>query len=480
MSNLKKKTVSGIIWSAVEKFSTQGVQFIFGIILARLLTPNDYGIIAMLTIFLMVSQTFIDSGFANALIRKIDRTEKDKSTVFFFNIFMSIVCYAVIFFAAPFIADFYKMAELTLILRVLALRLIIQSFSSIQITNLTIQLNFKKQAKISLTSAVLSGVFGVYFAYNGYGVWALVYQALFGTSLSAVLYWSIARWRPTSFFSRDSFRYLFGYGSKILASGLLDTLYNNIYSLVIGKFFSPAELGKFSKAQHFAAFPSSTVTSILQRVSFPVLSTLQKEPNRLRSGYLKFIDASTFLIFPLMMGLLALSKPLTLFFLTEKWSGMIIFLQLLCLSMMWYPVHAINLNLLQVLGRSDLFLKLEIIKKIVGVAILCITLPFGLIAMCLGKIVTTWICLFINTYYSGKFLQAGFGVQMKFLLPTFFNSLIMAAIVVGITSMLPEKGYILQLGLGFCTGIVYYFISNYLFNRNKILELKALIKRPSK
>lgn len=477
MSELKNKTVTGIIWSAVERFSTQGVQFLFGIILARLLTPADYGVIAMLTIFLMVSQTFIDSGFGNALVRKIDRTEKDKSTVFFFNIFMAIICYAIIFFAAPFIAVFYGMSELSLILRVLALRLIIQSFSTIQTINLTIQLNFKKQAKISLTSAILSGFFGIYFAYNGYGVWALVYQALFGTSLSAILYWSIAKWRPTSFFSKDSFHYLFGYGSKLLASGLLDTIYSNIYPLVIGKFYAPAQLGGFSKAQSFAAFPSSNVTGILQRVSFPVLSAMQKDPERLRNGYLKFIDAATLLIFPLMMGLLALSKPLTLFFLTDKWSGMIILLQLLCLSMMWYPVHAINLNLLQVLGRSDLFLKLEIIKKILGVCVLCATLPFGLVTMCIGKIFSAWICLFINTYYSGKFLHAGFAVQMKFLLPTFFNSLIMAAIILGINALLPESEHLLQLGIGFCIGIIYYFGSNYLFNREKILELKTVFKR---
>lgn len=479
MSDLKKKTASGMLWSAVERFSTQGVQFLFGIILARILAPADYGVIAMLTIFLMISQTFIDSGFGNALIRKLDRTEKDMATVFFFNIFMAVACYAVIFFTAPFIAAFYEMPELSTVLRVLALRLIIQSFSIIQTINLTIRLDFKKQAKVSLTSAVLSGAVGIFLAYRGYGVWALVYQALCGTTFSAILYWIVARWRPCTFFSGESFRYLFGFGSKLLASGLLDTVYNNIYPLVIGKFYSPAQLGGFSKAQHFASFPSSNITGILQRVSFPVLSSLQKEPERLRSGYLKFIDSSTLLIFPLMMGLLALSKPLTLLLLTEKWSGMIILLQLFCLSMMWYPVHAINLNLLQVLGRSDLFLKLEIIKKILGIIILCATLPLGLVPMCLGRIVNSWLCLFINTYYSGKLLQAGFSVQMKFLLPTFFNSLIMATAILGVNTLLPEEFYALQLGIGFFVGVIYYFVSNYLFNRNKLMELATLFKRKS-
>lgn len=475
--NLKKKTVKGMIWSAVERFSTQGIQFLFGIILARLLSPSDYGIIAMLTIFIAVSQTFIDSGLGNAVIRKMDRTEKDMSTMFFFNIGMSLVCYGVIFLIAPFAAKFYNMPELALILRVLALRLIIQAFSIVQITHLTIKIDFKKQAKISLVSALLSGVIGIIFAYMGYGVWSLVIQTLANSFLTSLLFTILVRWRPTSFFSTESFKYMFSFGSKILASGILETIYKNIYPLVIGKFYSSAQLGGYAKADRFAQFPSSNLTAILQRVSFPVLSTLQNEPDRLRSSYLKFINLSAFIVFPLMTGLLALTKPLTLVLLTEKWSDMIPLLQILCLSMMWYPVHAINLNVLQVLGRSDLFLRLEIIKKILGVTILCITLPMGILEMCIGQIVSAWICLFINTYYSGKFLQAGFAVQMKFLFPLFVNSVIMAIAILGVNHLLPENQYVLQISLGFVVGVLYYFIVAYLFNRKTLNELFSVFKR---
>ena len=475
--DLKKKTVKGMAWSAIERFSTQGVQFVFGIILARLLTPADYGVIAMLTIFLAVSQTFIDSGFANAVIRKIDRTEKDMATMFFFNIGMSVVCYTVIFFTAPFIADFYKMQDLTLILRILAIKLIFQSFSTVQVTNLTIKVDFKKQAKISLSAAILSGVVGIYFAYHGYGVWSLVIQSLFSTLFCAIVYWLAVRWHPTCFFSKESFKYLFSYGSKIVASALLNTLYNNIYALVIGKFYTPAQLGNYSKADRFAQFPSQNITGIIQRVSFPILSQLQTDQKRLRSGYIKFINLSAFAVFPLMMGLLALARPCTMVFLTDKWENMIILLQILCLSMMWYPVHAINLNLLQVIGRSDLFLKLEIIKKIIGVAILAITLPMGILEMCIGQIVAAWINLFVNTYYSGKFLQAGFIVQMKFLLPTFFNSLIMAAAILCLNRLLPAESYVLQIVVGMLTGGAYYAITNYIFNKNTIAEIKDIVKR---
>lgn len=469
-----------MLWSAVERFSTQGIQFLFGIFLARLLTPADYGVIAMLTIFLAISQTFIDSGFSNAIIRKIDRTEKDMATMFFFNIGMSFVCYAIIFGAAPFIADFYKMPELTLILRVLAIKLILQSFSVVQTTELTIKIEFKKQAKISLICAIFSGVVGIVFAYMGYGVWALVIQALLETLLRTLLYWVIVRWSPQSFFSKASFKYLFSYGSKLLISNLMDTVYRNLYPLVIGKFYTAAQLGGFSKADRFAQFPSSNLTAVLQRVSFPVLSSLQNDPPKLKSGYIKFLNLSSFIVFPLMIGLLALAKPLTLLLLTDKWAEMIFLLQLLCIAMMWYPVHSINLNLLQVLGRSDLFLKLEIIKKVVGIIILITTLPLGIIPLCIGKIADSLIGLVINTYYSGKFLGAGFMVQMKFLLPIFFNSCIMGAAILGVNQLLPQNQYALQIGVGFTVGALYYFTTSYLFNKKILDEILGLLQRNKK
>ena len=475
--SLKQKTFKGVIWSSIERFSTQGVQFLFGILLARLLTPNDYGMIAMLTIFLAICQTFIDSGFANAIIRKIDRTEKDMATMFFFNIGMAIVCYAVIYISAPFIASFYEMDELALILRVLALRLIIQSFATIQATNLTIRIDFKKQAKISLSAAIISGIVGIGFAYKGYGVWSLVIQSLFSSTFSSILYWIVVRWHPQYFFSKESFKNLFSYGSKLLISGLLDTIYNNLYPLVIGKFYTPAQLGAFAKADHFSQFPSQNIMRILHRVSFPVLSALQNDPQRMRSCFLKFINYSALIIFPLMLGLLALSKPMTLLFLTERWSEMIPLLQILCVAMMWYPVHAINLNVLQVLGRSDLFLKLEIIKKIIGLAILLITLPIGITAMCIGQIVDSVLGLFINTYYSKKFINAGIGEQMKFLFPTLLNSATMAAIILAINSLLPQDKYALQIGIGLTVGTLYYFATNYLFNRNVCKEILSLLKK---
>ncbi len=475
--SLKQKTFKGIIWSAVERFSTQGVQFLFGIVLARMLTPSDYGAIAMLTIFLAISQTFIDSGFGNALIRKLDRTEKDKSTVFFFNLFMAIICYVVLFIAAPFIAQFYDMPILKNILRVLGLNLIIRSCNIIQSLTLTIDINFKKQAKVSLAAAIGAGAVGIYFAHNGFGVWSLVIQALTASTIQLILFLVLVRWIPRHFFSKESFFSMFGFGSKLLISGLIDTVYKNIYSLVIGKFYSPAALGEYARANHLAEFPSSNVTGVLQRVTYPVLSKLQNDPDKLRSAYLKFLNITTFLIFPLMVGLAALAKPLILQLLTEKWSGVIILLQIICFPMMWYPVHAINLNLLQVLGRSDLFLKLEIIKKTINTVILLATLPFGVEAMCWGFWVSAVSSVIINTYYSGVLLDAGLSKQLKFYIPTILNSVVMGALCLGVINLLPQDIYWLQLVIGTLVGIAYYFVSNWIFNKKTLQELRGLTKK---
>jgi len=475
MSQLRTTTLKGMMWSTVEKFSTQGVSFLFTIVLARLLSPSDYGIIAMMSIFFAICQTFIDSGFANALIRKIDRTEKDKVTTFYFNIIVGIICYGIIFILAPYIAQFYNIPLLKPLARILGLNLILQSFCIIQQVELTCKINFKMQAKISLIAVIASGTIGLCLAYKGLGVWSLVVQSLTQTTIRTILLWILVRWSPKEKFSKESFHYLFSYGSRLLMSNLLDTIYNNIYPLVIGKFYTPAQLGTYSRALHFGQFPSSTFTGILQRVSFPVLSSIQNETERLKNNYVKFLKLSTFLIFPMMLLLAALAKPLVLFLLTDKWHGVIPLLQILCFSLMWYPVHAINLNLLQVKGRSDLFLRLEIIKKCVGVAILIITLPRGVTAMCYGMVVSSYLSLMINTYYTGKLISIGFFKQMQFLLPIFLNSLIMGLISWGLTHLI--QSYLLQLIICGTLGVVYYVSSNILIKSPELKEILSIMRK---
>lgn len=474
MENLKHKTVKGTLWSSIERFATQAVSFVVMIIMASLLTPEDYGLVAMLTIFIAISQSLVDSGFSNALIRKQDRDETDNSTVFYFNIAVGILLYLLIFFSAPLIAAFYKQPLLVPIARIMSLSIIINGLAIIQRTVLTGRLDFKTQAKASFSGAVVSGIIGIAMAYIGYGVWSIVAYHIASITTSSVLLWFLSRWRPKLVYSWKSFRELFGFGSKLAISGIIDTLYNNVYLLVIGKVFNAADLGYYTRASQFAQFPSSNITGILQRVTYPVLCTMQDDDYRLRYVYRRFLRLSAFVVFPLMMGLAAVAKPLILLLLKEQWAFCIILLQIMCFSMMWYPIHAINLNLLQVKGRSDLFLKLEILKKIVGVTILCIALPFGLVAMCVSGIFSSIICLIINTHYTGKLIQVGFLTQMKDLLPTILYSLSMSAIVYLVVCLIPNLW--LQLFVGILVGVVYFMAVTRLTHSKDLDEAMGFIK----
>lgn len=474
--SLKHKAVKGVIWSSMERFSVQGILFLVMIVMARMLTPGDYGLVGMLTVFIGISQSLVDSGFSQALIRKQDRTETDNSTVFYFNLVIGLLMYGVLFGVAPLIASFYNEPQLVSIARVLCLSVLLNSLVVVQRALLTARIDFKTQAKAALSAAVLSGCIGIWMAAVGYGVWAIVAQQLTNLGINALLLWIFSHWRPSAHYSWRSFRELFGFGSKLLLSGLLDTIYRNIYLIVIGKFFSAQDLGYYTRAHQFSDFPSSNVTSIMQRVTYPVLCTIKDKDSRLADIYRRFLRVSAFVIFPLMMGLAALAKPLVLVLLKEQWLFCATLLPILCFSMMWYPVHAINLNLLQVKGRSDLFLRLEVIKKIIGVTFLCMTLPMGLIAMCVGGIFNSIICLVINTHYTGKLIQVGFLVQIRDLFPIFLLSFSMGLVVYLIINIMALP-YLLSLVFGVIIGMVYYVSLSRLFRFKEWKELMGLIGR---
>lgn len=473
--SLKQKTTKGLFWSSVERFSNQGMSFFFSVILARLLSPSDYGIIAMVTIFFAVAQSFVDSGFSNALVRKTDRREEDLSTCFYFNIGVGIVAYIVLFLIAPLVASFYNQPILSPIIRITGLGVVLNSLCVVQQALFTIKIDFKSQAKVTLSATIISGIVGVVLAYQGNGVWALVWQGVVMTLARMALLWLMSKWRPTTGFSKSSFNYLFGYGSKLLASGLLDTIYNNIYPIVIGKFYTPAQLGNYSRALSFAQLPSSNITSILQRVTFPVLSTIQDDIPRLQANYRRLLKLSAFIVFPLMMGLAAVAFPLIRVVLTPKWEGCSLYLQIICFALMLYPIHAINLNLLQVKGRSDLFLRLEVIKKIVGVCIMCITIPLGITAMCIGMVVSSLISLFINTYYTGKLINIGCLKQIRDLLPILFNSLLMGSMVYLFIQLFNND--FVKLIVGVFIGAISYIGGASFFSKQELKECWSLFKR---
>lgn len=473
--SLRQKTLKGTIWSFAERFTAQGIHFLVMIIIARLLSPKEFGLIGMLAIFLAVAQSLIDSGFSQALIRKQDRTDIDKNTVFYFNVVISIILYLLLYLISPWVASFYNEPELSEVMRVVCLVVIINSFAVVQRANYVVSIDFKTQTKATLIAAVVSGVIGIYLAYHGYGVWALVYQFVSNSIVNVIVLWAFSKWYPKLVYSWKSFRELFGFGSKLMISGLLDTIYRNIYQLVIGKAFSAESLGHFTNAHKFSDLPSSNLTTVLQRVTYPILCTIQDDDERLALAYRKFLRLSAFIIFPLMCGLAAVSYPLINLVLGEKWHFAAILLIPLCFQMMWYPIHSINLNLLQVKGRSDLFLRLEIIKKIIGVTILFCSLPFGLLVMCYTGIFSSVLCLAINTYYTGKLINVGFFIQMKDISATLILSLLMFGVVFWGISMLQSD--IQKLICGVLGGGLFFIALSLLLKMKELLYIKDLVTK---
>lgn len=445
------------------------------IVMARLLTPKDYGLVGMVAIFIAVAQSLVDSGFSQALIRKQNRTETDNSTVFYFNIVVGILLYLVLFAIAPLVADFYDSPELTALMRVVCLSVVLNSFVVVQRALLTVNIDFKTQAKASLTAAVVSGIIGIGMAYSGFSYWSIVAQQLVNLGLNTLLLWIFARWRPRWIYSWGAFRELFTFGSKLMVSGLLDVVYRNMYLLVIGKVFTASSLGYYTRANQFAEFPSSNLTGIMQRVTYPVLCQIQDDDERLAQIYRRFLRLSAFLIFPLLVGLSAVAEPFVLLLLKEQWLFAATLLQIICFAMMWYPIHAINLNLLQVKGRSDLFLRLEIIKKTIAVLILCVTIPMGLIAMCVGQILSSLIALVINTNYTGKLIQIGFLRQIRDLLPILLLSLSMWAVVYFTTTLCSDT--LLQLVVGVLAGVIYYLSLAFFFSFPELKEILSIVRR---
>lgn len=476
--SLKQKAVKGVVWSTIENFAAKGAQFVLGIILARILSPEDYGLIGMIMIFLAISITFTDSGFSKALIQKKDRDEKDFSTVFYFNLIVAVGFYFVLFVTSPFIAQFYNEPILTSLIRVISLIIIINSLTVVQRSKLTINIDFKTQTKASLLSIILSGIFGIYLAYSGYGVWSLVIQAVLRALINVIVLWYYSKWIPRDGFHYNRFKTLFSFGSKLLLARLLETVYNNIYLIVIGKLFSTAELGYYTRAKQLKDFPSANITSILQKVTFPLLSGIQDDDVRLKENYRLIIKLSALTVFPLMIGLAALAEPIIIIILTEKWLDSVWMLQLLCFAGMWYPIHALNLNVLTVKGRSDLFLRLEIIKKVIITVVLIVSIPFGIKAMIIGQIITSIIGLVINTYYTNLIISYNLIQQLSDIFGVLIVSLLMGTLIYFTIGYFDHN--VLKLLVGLTEGIIFYIGITWYTNTGEIHVLPTLFKKIKK
>lgn len=475
-NDLKKESVKGVAWSAVERFSSGGVIFFADIVLARLLSPKDFGLIAIISIFIQIAQTFIDCGFSNALIQKKDRNQTDYSTVFYFNLIISCILYAALYFTSPFIAEYYDNTQLTILSRIVGLNLMIGALAAVQRTRLTINLNFKTQAKITLISSLAAAITAIYLAYNGFGVWSLVYLTLINISIQTLLFFLIIKWHPSLIFSIPAFKRLFGFSSKLLGASLIHQLYRNIYPIVIGKFFSPIILGYFNRAETYAMFPAQTIGPILSRVSFPIFSRIQDENIKLRHAYSKYIKFSSILIFPIMIGLLTLAKPLTIVVLKDQWLPVVPMLQILCLDWMTNHLSLINLNVLYVKGRSDLAIKLEIVKKILAFVIFFISLYWGIIGVCWGRVVYSYCAIYLNSYYTKKLIGLSLIQQLKDLLKPLCFAIIMGIGIYMTISILRQNiSQFWVLIISMIVGISIYVTVIFLFDKDTFRELISAI-----
>ena len=474
--SLKQKTVRGVGWSFIDNIASSGITFLVGLVLARLLTPEEYGVMAIIAIFIAISNSIIDSGFSNALIRKIKVERVDYNTVFYFNLLVSIILYIFLFFSAPVISAFFKEPELIEITRVIGWILIINALAIIPRTQLVRNVDFKTQTKVSLISSVSSGGIGIVMAIAGMGIWSLVGQQLSRQFLNTLFLWVYTKWKPMFEFSLQSFKELFGFGSKLLLSGLLDTFFRNIYYIVIGRFYTSAQLGQYTRAEQFNSIFSSNLTSVVQRVSYPVLSSIQNEPERLREAYRRVIKITMLITFACMLGLVAIAKPLLVILIGAKWLPAVYFLQIICFSGMLYPLHAINLNILQVKGRSDLFLKLEVIKKIIAVVPIVVGIFFGIEWMLVGNVFTSFFAYFLNSYYSAGLILYPAIEQIKDIFPTFIISIIVAGVMWSL-SFIPMSYYLLlpiQIIIGLSLALLIYgrlHLSEYLEVKQLVLAL---------
>lgn len=474
IKNLRSRTITAFSWNLFEGISSQGVTFLIGIILARLLTPKDFGLIGIITAFIMVSNSIVDGGLSNALIRKLDANQKDYSTVFFANFSISILLYSLIYFFSDSLSLFFNEPKLKELIRYSSLVIVINALAIIHRTILITQLNFKKQAIISFISSLISGVIAVFLAYNNFGVWSLVYLTLIKQFFNTLLLWFLQSWRPAFLFSIQSFTELFDYGYKLLVANLINSIYANIYYVVIGKMFSPTSLGYYTRADGFQKPFSSNIALGIRRISFPVLSKLQFDNEQLKRKFKKFVKYAVLLSSSILFSLAAMAKPIILISIGEKWINAVFYTQLLCIPGALYPLQILNLNILNVKGYSNLNLKLEIIKKIILIPLVLFSAFYSIEILLYSFILFTFVEYFLNSYYTEKIIGYTFKNQLKDILPIILTSLVGFFVIFSITffSIDIYITFLIQVILG----SLYYLMVLRYSKIEEIIEIKLFLK----
>lgn len=478
MENIRSKVFSGFIWRFLERVGAQGVGFIVSLFLARLLTPEDYGQVALITVFISILNTFALSGIGTSLVQKKNPDELDYSTVFYFNIIFSALVYAILFLCAPFIGKFYNDNSLIVLVRVLGISIIISGMNNVQRSYVSKTMQFKRFFFSTVIGTIVSGIVGVIMAYKGMGTWAIVGQQLTNEVMDTIILWFTVGWRPKKMFSFSRLKELYSFGWKLLISGLIDTVYTNIYSLVIGKFYDANILGLYNKGVQFPNLIVTNINGPIQSVLLPAMSYEQDNKKRVKEMTRRSIVTSSFFIFPMMIGMAAVAKPMVILLLTEKWVACVPFVQISCITLAFYPIHTANLQAINAMGRSDIFLKLEIIKKVVGLGLLIAAIPQGVYVMVWFRAFSSFISTIINAHPNKKLLGYSYLEQIKDLLPSILSSLAMGAIVLGI--QLLNLSTIVTIILQIIVGMVVYFGIAKIFKFECLEYLIGMMKRNKK
>jgi len=454
--SLSRKALSGFVWTFAQQFGTQFINFVASIILARVLLPEEFGLIGMLAIFMSVGNVLINGGLTISLIRTEKPDQRDYSTVFFINLTGSCIVYLIIFFTAPLIADFFRQPTLIAVARVYTLGFIIGAFSSVQLTHLTKKMDFKTELMVQLPSLIFGALLGIYLAWMGWGVWSLVWMYLCQALLLSIQLWFTTGWRPDFIFDKQRFIKHFNFGYKLMLSGLIDTIYNNAYHIIIGRSFSAAQLGYYTRAMGMRQLPVQNLAGALNKVIFPVFSSIQNDNERLKVAYKKIMQQVVFWVAPTLVILGILAEPVFLVLFTDKWLPAVPYFQILCIPGILYPLHAYNLNILNVKGRSDLFFRLEIIKKVFITIGIFFAIPFGIYGLLYFQVISSLFSYFVNSWYSGRMIGYGMKDQLRDILP-----IILLSLITGIFIWFIDAQLLLRLDLNdfarLSIGITVYF-----------------------
>lgn len=465
-----------MFWTFLQQMSTQGVAFLVSIILARILLPEEFGLIALLGVFVVIADNLINSGLGDSLIRTENPNNDDYSTVFYFNLFISIALYALMFFIAPIISNFYKQPILISITRVYCLVFIFNAFSIIQNTLLSKNLDFKKQTIINIPSTLIGATVGIVMAFNNFGVWSLVWSNLARSAARSIQLWLWSPWKPSLNFKKEKIKKHLNFGYKLTLSSIIDSIFRDIYTIIIGKFFNPLQVGFYNRANTLQMYPISNFSAVLNTVTYPLFSKIQHDNKKLKNAYKKIMQMSVFLIAPTLLTMSALAEPLFRFLLTEKWLPAVPYFQILCFTGIFYPINAYNLNIISVKGRSDLLLMLSIVKKILIVFVIFISFQWGIYGLVLGQVPLAIIAIFFNSYYSGKLINYGIGEQLKHIIPSIVYSLICGLIVYFFdTHITKTHTDLLRLLLGGGVSIFCYFTLSFFLNKSILLDLISIV-----